>query len=154
MDAHLSRGVGRLFRRLAIATFALAAFAASAVEATSPETAVRTFYTWYFAKNAKGGFPLLDEGMRTYVAARTLNGLRDAYRREDLPGDADYFLKVQDYQQDWPTHIDVHPAILLDGVAVVPVTFGSAQKASVVVFLQREGSSWKVIKVDDTRGYP
>lgn len=154
MDARLSRGPGRLLRWLTIGTLFLAALAAHAREQASPEAAVRAFYAWYFARDAKGSFPLLDEGIRAHVAKRTVDGLRDAYRRNDLPGDADYFLKVQDYQRDWPSNVDVRQASLLDDIAVVPVLFGSAQKVGVVVFLQREDQRWKIVKVDDTRGYP
>lgn len=154
MDAYRFPGPGRLLRLLAIAALALAALTVSAREAASPEAAVRAFYAWYFAKDAKGGFPLLDDGIRAHVAEQTVNGLRDAYRREDLPGDADYFLKVQDYQRDWPTHVDVRQATLLGDVAVVPVRFGETQPGSVVVFLRWEGGRWKIVKVDDTRGYP
>lgn len=43
---------------------------------------------------------------------------------------------------------------MLGDLAVVPVTLGSAQQGSVVVFLRWEDRGWKITKVDDTRDYP
>jgi hypothetical protein len=42
---------------------------------------------------------------------------------------------------------------LLDDVALVPVTFGSTEKKTNVVFLRKIDDIWKITKVVDTRDY-
>jgi len=158
MDAGTNRNAParRSFLAFLLLLCALAlACAAHAREASAPEGVAKAFYAWYIGKDAAGVYPLLDQGIGDYVAAATVDGLRAAYRRNELPGDADYFLKVQDYDEaDWGAHIETHPAVLLGDVALVPVSFGSVQRVSVVVFLRKDGTRWKIVKVDDTRGYP
>ncbi|MFM0281510.1 hypothetical protein P0D75_26205 [Paraburkholderia sediminicola] len=93
-----------------------------------------------FGSNGPDGYPLLDNGIYVYVTKATVDGLRSAYRHNRLPGDSDYFTKVQDYdEQDWSNNIETHQAIMLGDVAVVPVTFGSKDKISVLVFLRKQG---------------
>ena len=68
-----------------------------------------------------------------------------------MPGDADYFTKVQDYdEKDWAEHTVARAPILLEGVAVVPVTFGAKDKVSVLVFLRKLDDGWKITKVEAT----
>ncbi|CAE6901762.1 hypothetical protein R69608_02968 [Paraburkholderia nemoris] len=81
-------------------------------------------------------------------------GSQGSYRHNRRPGDSDYFTKVQDYaEQDWSNNIATHQAIMLGDAAVVPVTFGSKDKISVLVFLRKQGDGWKITKVDDTLDY-
>jgi hypothetical protein len=47
----------------------------------------------------------------------------------------------------------LHPAVILDDVALVPVTSGSTDKKTNVVFLRKQDGTWKIIKVVDTRAY-
>lgn len=42
---------------------------------------------------------------------------------------------------------------MLEGVAVVPVTFGSGDTVSVLVFLRKQGGAWKITKIDDAHDY-
>ena len=127
----------------------------AAGEAGGPMAQTRAFYAWFIAHDTDAGYPLADPGIYRYVAKETVDRLRDDYRRGGPPGGVDYFLKVQDYDtRDWLAHIAVQPAVMLGAVAIVPVTFGSTDKVGVLVFLRRSGGSWKIIKVDDTRGYP
>ena len=102
MDAGTNRNAParRSFLAFLLLLCALAlACAAHAREASAPEGVAKAFYAWYIGKDAAGVYPLLDQGIGDYVAAATVDGLRAAYRRNELPGDADYFLKVQDYDE-------------------------------------------------------
>ncbi|MBB6591526.1 YbjP/YqhG family protein [Ralstonia solanacearum] len=140
---------------LALAFGLLGAQAAIAQNKATPDASTKAFYTWYIQQQAKATYPLTDDRIYTYVAKGTVDRLRDAYRLNKLPGDTDYFTKVQDYdEKDWGRHIAARRPIMLDDVAVVPVTFGSRDKISVVVFLKMQGGSWKVTKVEDTQDYP
>lgn len=130
--------------------FQPAAFA----ENTTPDASTKAFYTWYIKLQSDETYPLLDKRIYTYVAKAPVDRLRDAYRHNRLPGDSDYFTKVQDYDdKDWASNIATHPAVMLDDVAVVPVTFGSKDKVSVLVFLRKQSDGWKITKVDDTLDY-
>ncbi|BCN09712.1 hypothetical protein RPSD_15970 [Ralstonia solanacearum] len=123
-------------------------------KAATPDASTKAFYTWYIQQQAKSIYPLTDDKIYTYVAKSTVDRLREAYRQDKLPGDTDYFTKVQDYdEKDWDQHIDARRPAILDDVAVVPVTFGSRDKISVVVFLKEQAGSWKITKVEDTRDY-
>lgn len=150
-------------RRLSVAFVALLVMAAillpmpalAAGKTDDPVAQTRAFYAWFIAHDTDAGYPLASPDIYRYVAKETVDRLREDYRRSGPPGGVDYFLKVQDYDtRDWLAHIATQPAAMLGAVAVVPVTLGSTDKVGVLVFLQRSDGSWKIIKVDDTRGYP
>lgn len=148
----------RFFRMLAwvvLAVGMLGAHAATAQgKAATPEANTKAFYAWYIKLQAKSVYPLTDSGIYNYVSKDTVDRLREAYRRNELPGDADYFTKVQDYdEKDWSEHTVARAPILLEDVAVVPVTFGSKDKISVLVFLRKLGDGWKITKVEDTQDF-
>ncbi|ASL42164.1 hypothetical protein bAD24_I01650 [Burkholderia sp. AD24] len=123
-------------------------------DTSTPGDSTKAFYTWYIKVQSGAKYPLLDKGISSYVMKATAGKLRDDYRHNRLPGDGDYFTKVQDYDdKDWLSNIETQPTLMLGDVAVVPVTFGSTDKVSVLVFLRKQGSAWKVVKVDDTLDY-
>lgn len=69
-------------------------------------------------------------------------------------GDADYFLKVQDEdEQDWLNHIATRRVVMPGEAAVVPVVFGSRDQTTVNVFMRKIAGVWKMTKVDDTSDY-
>lgn len=149
MKTRLSRALAWLV--LAIGLLGMQAVMAQQGKAATPEADTKAFYAWYIKLQAKSVYPLTDNGIYTYVAKDTVDRLREAYRRNELPGDADYFMKVQDYdEKDWTEHTVARAPILLEGVAVVPVTFGSKDKVSVLVFLRKLDDRWKITKVEDT----
>jgi hypothetical protein len=121
----------------------------------SPEASAKAFYTWFIKRDAEDhGYPLMDKEIYRYVSKATVDLLRSQYKKNALPGDAEYFTNVQDFDEaDWEANIAVHPAVMLDDVALVPVTFGSTDKKTVVAFLRKIDGVWKVTKVVDTRDY-
>jgi hypothetical protein len=109
---------------------------------------------WYIKLEANLVYPLLDKKIFDFVAPDTVDKLRNDYKHGRLPGDSDYFLKVQDEDdQDWLAHIATQPAVALGDVTVIPVTFGSTDKVSVLVFMKQIGGVWKITKVEDTADY-
>ncbi|MBB5505845.1 DUF3828 domain-containing protein [Paraburkholderia atlantica] len=150
-DMHIKR----FLSVLALLAFVFWQSAFSATAQPTPEGQAKAFYSWYIKLGANLTFPLLDEGIFDYVAKGTVSKLRDDYEHDRLPGDSDYFLKVQDEDEnDWLAHITVRPAVMLGHVAVVPVTFGSKDKLSVIVFMRNFGGIWKITKVDDISDLP
>ncbi|WGS51700.1 YbjP/YqhG family protein [Paraburkholderia sp. D15] len=141
---------------LAVAVLLIASavvFSRSALaDASTPAETTKAFYSWYFKVQSEARFPLLDKNIYTYVAKSTVDKLRDDYRHNRLPGDSDYFTKVQDDDKDWANNIATHPTVMLGDVAVVAVTFGSTDRISVVVFLGKRANAWRITKVDDTLG--
>lgn len=150
------------FLLLAFATLAIALGVmrpASAAGPNTPEAVVKSFYTWYVGKqDARNSryFQLTDDTIYGYVSKNTVDTLRDDYRHNRLPGDTDYFTRVQDLDpQIWLKTLTVHPSIMLDGVAVIPVTFGvkPQDRQNLVVFVARQNGHWRIVKVEDTEAY-
>ncbi|GLQ95603.1 DUF3828 domain-containing protein [Dyella mobilis] len=120
----------------------------------TPEAAVASFYQWFFKHDNDNTYPLREKDIYSFVSQKTVDRLKDVYNRAGPPHDVDYFLKVQDYDpKDWAANVVVHPSTTLGDVVVVPVTFGSKDKISVLVFLRKQDGRWKITKVDDTWDY-
>lgn len=150
IDTHMKRLLPLL--ALCLLAFSQYTFASDAQDA--PQARASAFYAWYIKTGSKPTFPLLDNGIFEYVAKDTVNRLRNDYRHDRLPGDTDYFLKVQDEdEQDWLSHIATHRVAMPGDVAVVPVTFGSRDQTTVIVFMRKIAGTWKITKVDDTSDY-
>jgi len=122
---------------------------------TTPETRVKDFYTWFIPHLAADrDYPVMNAEINRYVAKATVDFLRKQYKANKLAEDAEYFTKAQDFdEKDWQAHIAVHPVVMLDNVALVPVTFGSKDKQTNIVFLRQENGTWKITKVVDTLDY-
>ncbi len=120
----------------------------------APDARVAEFYSWFMKNDSDQTYPLNEKRIYSYVSKATVDRLKEDYKRSGPPGDVDYFLKVQDYDgRDWLAHVATRPAIMLGNVAVVPVTFGSKEKADVLVFMEKLDGVWKITKVEDTRPY-
>lgn len=147
----MTRLVSPAFAAACVFLFCAPAHAAS----DTPEVRVGAFYAWFLAHDLGTGYSLLrGAAIENYVAHDTVIRLRNEYSRDRLPHDVDYFLKVRDCdEEDWRAHIVTRPAIRLDNVAVVPVTFGSQERVNVLVFTRMFGSVWKITKVTDTQDY-
>jgi hypothetical protein len=129
-------------------------FASYADAVTSPGLQAKQFYVWYINKQVNQVFPLLDREIGRYVDTSTVESLRRDYKRDQLPGGADYFLKVQDYdERDWLAHIKPGRPLTFGDAVVVPVSFGSRRDVTVLVFFTKQHDGWKIIKVDDMLPY-
>ncbi|CAJ0741826.1 hypothetical protein R16034_02839 [Ralstonia edaphis] len=138
-----------------LAGFLMAFSCASYADAlTSLGLQAKQFYVWYINKQVNQVFPLLDREIGRYVDASTVESLRRDYRRDQLPGGADYFLKAQDYdERDWLAHIKPGRPLTFSEAVVVPVSFGSRSEVTVLVFFTKRHDGWKIIKVDDMLPY-
>jgi hypothetical protein len=137
------------------AGFLMAFSCASYADAlTSLGLQAKQFYVWYINRQVNQVFPLLDREIGRYVDPSTVESLRRDYRRDQLPGGADYFLKVQDYdERDWLAHIKPGRPLTFSEAVVVPVSFGSRSEVTVLVFFTKRHDGWKIIKVDDMLPY-
>ncbi|ACD14891.1 DUF3828 domain-containing protein [Paraburkholderia phytofirmans] len=122
-------------------------------QVTTPEASTKAFYTWFIKRDSEDrGYALMDKEVYRYVSRSTVDFLRAEYKQNKFAERAEYFTKVQDYdEQDWLAHIATHPAVMLDDVALVPVTFGSAEKKTIIAFLRKQNGVWKITKIDDTQ---
>lgn len=129
-------------------------FSLGAEPGQSPDLMVRDFYTWFIEHDNDQVYPLNLPDVDRYVLKETVNLLRKDYERSGPPGGVDYFLKVQDYDgKDWLRNMSIQKPVVLGDVSVVPVTFGSAEKTSVMVFVRLMDGEWRITKIDDTRDY-
>ncbi|GFZ86338.1 DUF3828 domain-containing protein [Dyella caseinilytica] len=129
--------------------------AAAAQDYATPEADVKAFYPWYIKQVDQLKDVLFDDHIYIYVEKTTVDALRDDAKHDKLPGDSDYFMKVQDVDPpDWNSHTVIRPAVMLDDVAVILATFGIAgTKSNLVIFLRKHGDTWKIMKVEDTQDH-
>lgn len=127
----------------------------AAQDYSTPEANVKAFYPWYIQQVDQLKDVLFDDRIYTYVEKTTVDALRYDAKHDKLPGDSDYFMKVQDVDpSDWNSHAVIRPAVMLDDVAVILASFGIAgTKSDLVIFLRKHDNTWKIMKVEDTRDH-
>jgi hypothetical protein len=136
--------------------FAFNQAARAAAPQSTPELTTKAFYTWFIKRLSEDkGYPVMDKDIYRYVAPATVEVLRSDYKENRFAERAEYFTNVQDFdEKDWTDHIFIRPAMMLDDVALVAVTFGSASTRKInVVFLRNLDGIWKITKVVDTGDY-
>jgi hypothetical protein len=112
-----------------------------------PDAAVSSFYTWYLTVMDAGHDPEISDPatLSVYVSKPLLNELRQAVQQ---PGgvDEDYFLKAQDYLDDWVGHVSVGQPRSQDGAAVVDIVLGVAPESRKILWVTtiQEGGAWKI----------
>lgn len=116
----------------------------------APELVATEFYGWYLESLASDIDPFTDRRaqLATYVTKDLLAEIdRQSHSPDGMP--EDYFLKAQDYLDDWlPYRVSSKPA--RSGTAkVVVVTLGATPetKRSLKLTMDRENSVWKIRKV-------
>ncbi|MFF7707492.1 DUF3828 domain-containing protein [Pseudomonas sp. NPDC007930] len=109
------------------------------------------FYAWYMDSFSKDQAPLNDDvaQMKQYVADALLDDLRKQMN-SDEGLEEDYFVKSQDYDDTWLTHIKVVERSAKASSATEEVTLGTTQDNSVIVSvtLAKGKDGWRITKVD------
>ena len=116
---------------------------------TLPEQRAAAFYTYYLQALTQHRFPLDDPGgpIRQFVAAPLLTELTRKAGSPDGLG-SDYFLRVQDWPDDWPAHVVAGKSVRNGPSAATVVTLGmGAGRRSVRVTLVKEEGVWKIRRV-------
>jgi hypothetical protein len=162
--APFEKPIGRFFQkqrvRSLLAPFILVwpllicAFATSAQSPASsqnvPQATLTAFYHWYLEALADSRDPLHDDRAKIegYVSKGLLRGIdRRSKSAEGL--DEDYFIRAQDYLEDWASNIAVSDVQIKDGTASAKVTLGATKQSRypLAVNLIKEGDAWKTSKV-------
>lgn len=113
-----------------------------------PETRAVAFYRWYLKSLESNQEPGRDrKTLSAYVSASRLKALRKDMRMDDAG--SDYFLKAQDYLEDWPGNIASTPAKQDGDVATLSITLGSTPESQhrLSVQMRHETDGWKIQRV-------
>ncbi|MBO1359023.1 DUF3828 domain-containing protein [Acetobacter sacchari] len=116
----------------------------------SPATQASDFYHWYLAQPGAAEPAFMETKIKEFVTPELVTKLRAIYKANDFAEGADYFLKVQDYDEKyWKKHIDVSTPITSGQQILELVTLGSVGKAALCVHFRKVGTSWKIFGVDE-----
>jgi hypothetical protein len=149
---------------IAVAVFASSAAFAASTEKMSPAQVVRAFYSRYVSYEIESEKSGVTKNMTRQEALRYMTNEAALYLPLDHPGppdpnyeipkgqiDHNYFLKSQDYSEQWATSI--YTKVLLvdndEGIAIVKTTLGEEgyMRSKLIVILVKPGRVWKIDKV-------
>jgi hypothetical protein len=116
----------------------------------TPQATLTAFYHWYLEELAKSRDPLHDDRAKieVYVSKGLLREIdRRSKSAEGL--DEDYFIRAQDYLEDWASNIVVSEVQIKGTTASAVVTLGSTKQSRHPLSLNliKEGDAWKISKV-------
>lgn len=120
--------------------------------AKSPEATVEEFYKWYVHSLRQKREPLEDDeaGLKKYVNAALIDKLKKQMNSSNGP-DVDYFLKAQDYLDEWETNVSTTKGMVADTVATITVSLeakDTVRPHKLKVTLLKENGEWKISKVE------
>lgn len=125
-------------------------FACADAKPAAPDVVAATFYKWYLHSLSKDQEPLLDKKpcLAAYVSKVLINEIEKEMQSEEGL-DQDYFIKAQDYLDDWEGNISTQMLPIKNNTDEVIVTLGASKESSqrLSVTLLREGNTWKIRKV-------
>lgn len=140
----------RLIALLALAT-GLHLIPAVADEQGTAQQTTQAFYTWYIKSLADNKVPLDDdvEHLRNYVAESLIKDIdKQAKSADGL--EEDYFIKSQDYDDSWLTHVQVADQGTKGASATESVVLGTtednAQRLTVLLAKGKDG--WRITSVE------
>lgn len=114
---------------------------------SAPAIAASSFYHWYLHTLANNQEPLRDRAtLQRYLSSSLLDQVEHAPK----DADQDYFMKAQDYLDDWVSHIAVSDVKIDGGTASVIVTLGNTNqsKRRLVLRLVNENGAWNIVTVN------
>jgi hypothetical protein len=125
--------------------------AASAQSQTGQITAAVTdFYRWYLGAFAKDQVPIKTDRarMEAHVTKELLQQIDKQMKSPDGL-DADYFLKAQDYMDDWSSNIALSRIRVNGDAATATLTLGATKESKhlLAVRLVHENDTWKISRV-------
>lgn len=116
-----------------------------------PEKAALAFNKWYMQQINADKYPITDgHDIDKYVTRDTMKKLRkaqDPKYSDEMYYDADFFMKAQDWDDDWVTNVTVISSEYDPVCLNVWVAFGKQQKYIVVDCMVEEAGSWKIQSV-------
>ncbi|WP_455923038.1 DUF3828 domain-containing protein [Pseudomonas putida] len=124
---------------------------AMADASASAQQTTQSFYAWYLKRLSDDKVPLNDnpQQMQQYVADSLIKSIDKQAKSEDGL-DEDYFIKSQDYDDTWLTHIQVTETASKGTTAKENVVLGTTQDNSQVlnVSLGKDKDGWKIVGVE------
>lgn len=124
---------------------------AMAEEAQTPQQTTQAFYTWYLKRLSDDKVPLADDlpRLQTFAADSLLKSI-DQQAKAEGGLEEDYFIKSQDYDESWLTHIQVTETSLKGVVAKENVVLGTTQDNAQVlnVALGKDKTGWRITSVE------
>lgn len=124
---------------------------ASTSSQSTPQATLTAFYQWYLEELAKSREPLQDDRAKIqgYVSKELL---REIDRLSKSPDglEEDYFIRAQDYLEDWASHVVVSDVQIKGKTASAVVTLGATKESRerLALNLIDEGDGWKISKVN------
>lgn len=124
---------------------------AMADASASAQQTTQSFYSWYLKRLSDDKVPLNDnpQQMQQYVTQSLIKSIDKQAKSEDGL-DEDYFIKSQDYDDSWLTHIQVTETATKGASAQENVVLGTTQDNSQVlnVTLSKDKDGWKITGVE------
>ncbi|MDE1166454.1 MAG: DUF3828 domain-containing protein [Pseudomonas sp.] len=124
---------------------------ALADDAQTPQQTTQAFYSWYLKRLSQDKVPLTDDvaRMQTFAADSLLKSI-DQQAKAEGGLEEDYFIKSQDYDETWLTHINVTEQSLKGVVAKENVVLGTTQDNAQVlnVSLGKDKMGWRITSVE------
>lgn len=106
------------------------------------------FNKWYIKQISQSKYPITDgHEIDKYVATDTLKKLRHPNVDGEEDYGPDFFLRAQDYDNDWPDNVNVIQSDFDPVCTNVYVAFGKAKKHVVVDCMIKESGTWKIQSV-------
>ena len=118
------------------------------------ESFVQDFYKWYMKQSLPtGDRPVFDDAIFKYVCKCTAKRVRLDYKR--MVGDADYYLRGQDFGKELLDNLMVGKSIDVDdSLSLVPVSvsFRNEYTPYIVVYVEKTKGRMCISKVEDSHG--
>ncbi|NBF03296.1 DUF3828 domain-containing protein [Pseudomonas sp. Fl5BN2] len=121
--------------------------------ASSPKPATQAFYSWYLQTFSEDKDPLTDNlpQMKQYVSESLIAKIKTQMASPDGL-EEDYFIKAQDYMEEWLTQIKVSDPQVQGSTAKEQVTLGNTPDTTQVVDVRmiKDKGCWKIDQVTST----
>lgn len=106
------------------------------------------FNKWYIKQISQEKYPITDgQELDKYVSADTLKKLRHTNINGEEDYDSDFFLRTQDYDNDWPENVSIIQSDYDPVCTNIYVAFGKDKKHVVVDCMIKESGTWKIQSV-------
>lgn len=116
---------------------------------TSPKVPTQAFYSWYLQTFSEDQDPITDvPEMKKYVSDSLIAKIKKQMASPDGL-EEDYFLKAQDYMDEWLTQIKVSEPQIQGSSAKEQVTLGSTPDTTQIVDVRmiKDKGCWKIDEV-------
>ncbi|HEX8897504.1 MAG TPA: DUF3828 domain-containing protein [Chthoniobacterales bacterium] len=139
----------RIVALVSVAAIVIASQIRSAESGATPADCIRDFYRWYVTNLVANRDPMKQRNeIRRYATERLL---KEIARMEKGPDglDGDYFVDAHDFDPLWAKNISISDVKIQGDKSSAHVLLNGSKgmRKKLVVHLVKEGSAWKVDKV-------